>query len=156
MRDVCVTLLRPSLFMQDMTRRHFAPHIIASNVFYQLGKLSTVAVEVEVKLGTNENSNNNNINNNNTTITTTTYAGTYIDGYTIAMVDARDIGDVAACVLSEPPTNHNNTYILCGPKSYSWTDIAIAISTATGRNITPILLSDVALLLLILLLCSIL
>lgn len=112
-REVGVTILRPSLFMQDMTRRHFAPLICKQDLFYQLGTAPDSG------------------------------EGDYTDQYKIAMVDARDIAAVAACALSEPVSKHaHNTYILSGPKALLWNDVAVAISAACGRPISAVMLSD--------------
>ncbi|CAM9288905.1 unnamed protein product [Ectocarpus fasciculatus] len=111
-RGVAVTLLRPSLFMQDMTRRHFAPVIVEEDKFYQLGLMQ---------------------------------GGCCVDGYRIAMVDSRDIADVAATVLSQPVSAHaGNTYILSGPRALSWRDVAEAITAVCGRPVQAHVLSDKA------------
>ena len=115
---VAVTILRPSLFMQDMTRRHFAPLIVSKDIFYQLGCAPSSGAGV---------------------------GAVFEDRYRIAMVDARDIADVAACVLSEDTTKHAyNTYILSGPRALLWGDVAAAISHVCGRQIKADLLSDKA------------
>jgi len=119
-RDVAVTLLRPSLFLQDMTRRHFAPLIRTKDTFHQLG----AAHYRDGDYGT---------------------APTFEDCYRIAMVDARDIADVAACALSEAVDKHaSNTYILSGPRALLWSDVATAISRACGRQVNAVLLGDKA------------
>ena len=113
-RHVDVTILRPSLFMQDMTRRHFAPLIREKDIFYQLGSAPK-----------------------------SRDSKCYEDSYGIAMVDARDIADVAACALSEPIEKHaHNTYILSGPNALLWGDVADAISSVCGRHIKAVMLSD--------------
>ena len=114
---ISVTILRPSLFMQDMSKSpHFAPVISSEDRFYQLGKAS----------GPNET------------------PGSFTDSYRIAQVDARDIAAVASYVLSEPVSRHaGNTYILNGPRALLWGDIATAISKAIGRPIKAAMLSDI-------------
>ena len=116
-RDVSVSVIRPSLFMQDMIRPHFAPVICRTDCFYQLGKLcNTGSVAAH---------------------------GVYQDLYRIAMVDVRDIAEVCACVLTESVHKHaGHTYLLCGPRALSWGDVAAAISSACGRPITASMLSD--------------
>ena len=107
-------MLRPSLFFQDMTRRHFAPQIRQASQFFQLGKFSNSS------------------------------SGVYEDSYRIAQVDAKDIADVAACCLAEGVSRHaGNTYVLNGPKALSWEDIAASISGAVGRTVKAVMLSDV-------------
>ncbi|MBB3084607.1 SDR family oxidoreductase [Geodermatophilus sabuli] len=51
-----------------------------------------------------------------------------------AKVDARDIGEVVATVLSEPG-HENRTYELTGPDPLTYDDIAAELSRALGREI---------------------
>ncbi|CAE7802606.1 easG [Symbiodinium microadriaticum] len=122
--DIAATIIRPSLFMQDMTRRHFAPVIREEDTFYQLGKLDAAA---SARIGTEDHN----------------VPMDYQDLYRIAMIDARDIAEVCACALTEPISAHaNNTYIVTGPRALSWSDVAGAISNACGRGITATMLGD--------------
>ncbi|CAM5397893.1 NAD(P)-dependent oxidoreductase [Streptomyces spiroverticillatus] len=53
----------------------------------------------------------------------------------VSAIDTRDIADAAAAVLTTPGhTGH--TYTLTGPRAVTHTQIAEALSTATGRHIT--------------------
>ena len=105
--DMGVTLLRPSLFMQDLSRPMFAPDICSTDTFYNLGEY-----------------------------------GAGDCSYRIAMVDARDIADVAAQVLVDPMPHTGNTYVLTGPEALNWSDVASALSKACGRAISARYLSD--------------
>ena len=40
LRNIAITILRPSLFLQDMARSHFSKDITNTDTFYQLGKLN--------------------------------------------------------------------------------------------------------------------
>jgi uncharacterized protein YbjT (DUF2867 family) len=51
-----------------------------------------------------------------------------------AKVDARDVGEVVATVLTEPG-HENRTYELTGPDSLTYDDIAAELSRALGREI---------------------
>lgn len=51
-----------------------------------------------------------------------------------AKIDARDIGEVVATVLTEPG-HENRTYELTGPAALSYDDIAAELSRACGREI---------------------
>lgn len=53
----------------------------------------------------------------------------------IALVDAVDIGESAAVVLLSDGEHDGRTYVLTGPISYGYADVAAAIGAATGRGI---------------------
>ncbi len=53
----------------------------------------------------------------------------------VAYIDARDIGAVAAAVLSDPSPHAEQTYDLTGPESIDHTEAAAALSAATDREI---------------------
>jgi uncharacterized protein YbjT (DUF2867 family) len=59
----------------------------------------------------------------------------------VAHIDVRDIAVVATKMLNEP-TRRNRTYTLTGPESLSNFDIADKLSTALGRNITYVPVTD--------------
>jgi uncharacterized protein YbjT (DUF2867 family) len=71
------------------------------------------------------------------------FAGTIAQGWfaapigdaTVSIIDTRDIADTAAAVLTG--TGHTGrTYTLTGPRAVTHGEIAQALSTATGREIT--------------------
>jgi uncharacterized protein YbjT (DUF2867 family) len=51
-------------------------------------------------------------------------------------IDVADIGEVAARVLANPPQHVNAAYDLTGPRSYTYTEIALMLSRELGRTIT--------------------
>ncbi|GAB3508823.1 SDR family oxidoreductase [Amycolatopsis cihanbeyliensis] len=58
-----------------------------------------------------------------------------IGGAAVSAIDTRDIADVAAAVLTS--TGHTgHTYTLTGPRAVTHEQIAHALSTATGKDIT--------------------
>jgi uncharacterized protein YbjT (DUF2867 family) len=69
--------------------------------------------------------------------------GTMGEG-TIPMIDARDIGEAAAQILMEPSAHLNKTYLLTGPQSISYSEIAKTISDITGKTINYITVPDEA------------
>lgn len=59
----------------------------------------------------------------------------------VSHVDARDIGEVAALALTEPG-HERKAYTLTGPRAVSYGEIAELLSSALGRAITYVALSD--------------
>ncbi|KAF0978356.1 hypothetical protein FDP41_002871 [Naegleria fowleri] len=56
--------------------------------------------------------------------------------YQISHVDVRDIGDMAAVVLTDPVEKHvNQTYNITGPQSLSYDQLAQIITRATGAEV---------------------
>ena len=53
----------------------------------------------------------------------------------VSLIDTRDIADAAAAALTDPETA-GRTYTLTGPRAVTHTQIAEALSKATGRTIT--------------------
>jgi uncharacterized protein YbjT (DUF2867 family) len=111
-RDVDVTVLRPSLFMQDFARRHFAPVIKEKDTFYQLGSAGRAEGEWN-----------------------DSYRIAQVDARDIADVAALALGEPVE-------KHANNTYYLTGPEALNWQDVADAISTVTNRTIYPTLVGD--------------
>ena len=58
-----------------------------------------------------------------------------IGGAAVSAIDTRDIADTAAAVLTSPG-HTGRTYTLTGPRAVTHDQIAHALSTATGRDIT--------------------
>jgi uncharacterized protein YbjT (DUF2867 family) len=54
----------------------------------------------------------------------------------LGMIDARDVGAVAAEVAASPARHVTKTYWLTGPELLSYTDVAAVLSTVLGRPIT--------------------
>ena len=54
----------------------------------------------------------------------------------VGLIDARDVGAVAAAVAASPATHAGMTYWLTGPDLISYADVAAVLSTALGRPIT--------------------
>ncbi|MDN5874272.1 MAG: SDR family oxidoreductase [Sinobacteraceae bacterium] len=54
----------------------------------------------------------------------------------IPLVDTRDIGAAAAAVLLDPSAHAGQTYQLTGPETYSYDDVAQALSNILGRPVT--------------------
>src|SRR5215470_8889848 len=52
----------------------------------------------------------------------------------IAMIDPRDVGAAAAAVLSSPG-HEGQTYLLTGPRAITYTEVAAALSAATGSRV---------------------
>jgi uncharacterized protein YbjT (DUF2867 family) len=52
----------------------------------------------------------------------------------IAMIDPRDVGEAAAAVLSSPG-HEGQTYLLTGPRAITYTEVAAALSAATGSRV---------------------
>lgn len=53
----------------------------------------------------------------------------------ITLIDAADIGEAAAVALVSDGEHDGRTYVLTGPTSYRYADVATAISAATGKVI---------------------
>lgn len=53
----------------------------------------------------------------------------------IALVDAVDIGEAAAVTLLSEGEHDGRTYVLTGPRAYTYADVAAAIATAVGQDI---------------------
>lgn len=53
----------------------------------------------------------------------------------VSLVDARDVADVAAAVLTAAHHHRGKTYTVTGPEAIPQTEIAEALSTALGRRI---------------------
>jgi uncharacterized protein YbjT (DUF2867 family) len=54
----------------------------------------------------------------------------------VGMIDARDVGAVAAEIAAAPASHAGKTYWLTGPELISNYDVAAALSTLLGRTIT--------------------
>jgi len=54
----------------------------------------------------------------------------------VGMIDARDVGAVAAAIAVSPATHRGKTYRLTGPDLLSYSDVAAVLSTVLGRPIT--------------------
>jgi len=54
----------------------------------------------------------------------------------VGMVDARDVGAVAAAIAAAPAPHVGKTYRLTGPELLAYSDVAAALSTVLGRPIT--------------------
>jgi len=54
----------------------------------------------------------------------------------LGLVDARDVGAVAAEIAAAPAAHVGKTYRLTGPELLSYADVAAALSTVLGRPIT--------------------
>jgi uncharacterized protein YbjT (DUF2867 family) len=52
----------------------------------------------------------------------------------IAMIDPRDVGEAAAAALSSPG-HEGQTYLLTGPRAITYTELAAALSAATGSRV---------------------
>jgi uncharacterized protein YbjT (DUF2867 family) len=50
-------------------------------------------------------------------------------------IDARDVAEVAALVLSEPELHRGQSYTLAGPGPVQWSEVMDALTTALGRPI---------------------
>ena len=59
----------------------------------------------------------------------------------IAMIDPRDVGDVAACMLTTPAYVHG-AFVLTGPAAITYSDVAAGLSAATGRDVEFVDVSD--------------
>ena len=62
------------------------------------------------------------------------WIGTAPDGVN-ALIDSEDVVDVVVQVLRDP-SKRGGTHLLTGPEALSWTDVASAMSSITGRTIT--------------------
>jgi len=62
------------------------------------------------------------------------WIGTAPDGVN-ALIDSDDVVDVVVQVLRDP-SKRGGTHLLTGPEALSWTDVARAMSSVTGRTIT--------------------
>jgi NAD(P)H dehydrogenase (quinone) len=62
------------------------------------------------------------------------WIGTAPDGVN-ALIDSEDVVDVVVQVLRDP-SKRGGTHLLTGPEALSWTDVARAMSSITGRTIT--------------------
>jgi uncharacterized protein YbjT (DUF2867 family) len=62
------------------------------------------------------------------------WVGTAPDGVN-ALIDSEDVVDVVVQVLRDPSKRGGN-HLLTGPEALSWTDVARAMSSITGRTIT--------------------
>jgi uncharacterized protein YbjT (DUF2867 family) len=61
----------------------------------------------------------------------------------LAMVDVRDVADVAASILAAPPQRHaGRTYTLSGPEAISFADVARRITAVLGRPVDYAPVSD--------------
>ena len=54
----------------------------------------------------------------------------------VGLIDARDVGAVAAEIAASPATHMGKTYWLTGPDLLSYSDVAAVLSTVLGRPIT--------------------
>lgn len=54
----------------------------------------------------------------------------------VGMIDARDVGAVAAEIAAAPDAHAGRTYRLTGPESISYADAAVVLSKVLGRTIT--------------------
>lgn len=54
----------------------------------------------------------------------------------VGMIDARDVGAVAAEIAASPAAHHDKTYWPTGPASQSYSDVAAVLSTVLERPIT--------------------
>ena len=54
----------------------------------------------------------------------------------VGLIDARDVGAVAAAIAASPVTHGDKTYWLTGPDLLSYADVAAVLSKALGRPIT--------------------
>jgi uncharacterized protein YbjT (DUF2867 family) len=54
----------------------------------------------------------------------------------IGMVDARDVGAVAAAIAAAPAPHAGRTYLLTGPELITNSDVAVVLSRLLGRTIT--------------------
>jgi uncharacterized protein YbjT (DUF2867 family) len=52
----------------------------------------------------------------------------------VAMIDPRDVGAAAAAALTRPAED-GRTYVITGPDSITWGQIAAELSSATGREV---------------------
>ncbi len=52
----------------------------------------------------------------------------------IAMIDPRDVGDAAACLLTTPVDVHG-AFVLTGPEAITYAEVAAELSAATGREV---------------------
>lgn len=62
------------------------------------------------------------------------WVGTAPDGVN-ALIDSEDVVDVVVEVLRDP-SKRGGTHLLTGPQALTWTDVASAMSSVTGRTIT--------------------
>ena len=53
----------------------------------------------------------------------------------IGMVDARDVGEVAAVIARMPQDHAGQTYALSGPETISYADAAVELSRVLGRHV---------------------
>ena len=59
----------------------------------------------------------------------------------IAMIDPRDVGAAAACMLTTPAYVHG-AFVLTGPAAITYADVAAELSAATGRGVEFVHVSD--------------
>jgi uncharacterized protein YbjT (DUF2867 family) len=59
----------------------------------------------------------------------------------IAMIDPRDVGAAAACMLTTPAYVHG-AFVLTGPAAITYADVAAELSAATGRDVEFVDVSD--------------
>jgi len=62
--------------------------------------------------------------------------GSSTDAGRVGMIDAGDVGAVAAAIAASPATHRGKTYRLTGPDLLSYSDVAAVLSTVLGRPIT--------------------
>ena len=65
------------------------------------------------------------------------------DGARIAMIEPRDVGTVAAAVLTEDG-HEGKTYVLTGPEAITFAEVAGHLSEATGRTVDFVSVPDEA------------
>lgn len=65
------------------------------------------------------------------------------DGARIAMIDPRDVGTVAATILTADG-HEGKTYVLTGPDAITFDDVAAHLSQATGRSLAFVSVPDEA------------
>lgn len=70
------------------------------------------------------------------TVTSGGFVANPIGDAGIALIDAVDIGEAAAVALLSGGEHDGQTFVLTGPRPYTYADVAEAIGKATGREIT--------------------
>ncbi|TVP51071.1 MAG: NAD-dependent epimerase/dehydratase family protein, partial [Gemmatimonadales bacterium] len=56
-------------------------------------------------------------------------------GHPVNWIDARDIAEVAALVLTDPEVHRGENYTLAGPGPVAWSEVTDALTSALGRPI---------------------
>jgi NAD(P)H dehydrogenase (quinone) len=110
--DAVSSVLRVHADIEDHLAKSHVPHTLVSPTsFMELGFIDAASIRERNR-----------------------WIGTAPDGVN-ALIDSEDVVDVVVQVLRDP-SKRGGTHLLTGPEALSWTDVARAMSSITGRTIT--------------------